>query len=296
MGVRARRLVVALIAMAAGTALGASVTPTMSAWLDKGGATMSITAIGQAPPEPVGPVYPGPGTDFEPPAWSGPNAEGNPEPTNVCFTVEITTDSSTPVAWIVMIETDQPPFNNVPPFVYPPGFRGQFFGWEQSYNFAPAVDYATTGRYQMTPTATHQYASETVSYTATACAVNVPEPAWQPPGPDTYTQRDTLTLMRNGVMPCVAGTVDGNAPYYVGFTLSFDWMLFLDEQLTAGAISQAERDQWITYTHWAGGPPGYVNQAQGATGADYLVTLQGYASFSRNVAYYAPVEIASCAY
>ncbi len=73
-------------------------------------------------------------------------------------------------------------------------------------------------------------------------------------------------FVRNGSMPCVAGTVDGHQPFYVGFTLSFNWKTFLDEQLAAGAITQAEHDQWITYTHWAGGPPGY-NQAQGATGA-----------------------------
>jgi hypothetical protein len=101
--------------------------------------------------------------------------------------------------------------------------------------------------------------------------------------------------VRNGSMPCVAGTVDGHAPFHVGFTLSFNWRTFLDEQLAAGAISQAEHDLWITYTHWAGGPPGY-EASQGATGADYLVTLQGYSAFSRNVASFTPITIASCAY
>ena len=85
---------------------------------------------------------------------------------------------------------------------------------------------------------------------------NIPEPAWQPPGP-TPTRSGRAHLVRNGSMPCVAGTVDGHQPFYVGFTLSFNWKTFLDEQLAAAAITQAEYDQWITYTHWAGGPPGY---------------------------------------
>ena len=96
-------------------------------------------------------------------------------------------------------------------------------------------------------------------------------------------------------MPCVAGTVEGHQPFFVGFTLSFDWKAFLDTQLADGAITQPEHDQWITYTHWAGGPPGY-NQSQGATGSDYLVTLQGYAAETRTVSNIAPVTIASCAY
>jgi hypothetical protein len=295
MGPRARRSVVAVIALTTGIAIGATVAPTLATWLDRGGSTMSVTAINQAPPEAVGPVQPGPGgiTSFvASPIWSGPNGAPNPEPRNACFQMEIRTVSPVPIPWVVVIETDQPPFNNVAPFV---GFVGQFFGVNAAYGFAPASDYATTGRYLMTPTQTSQYASATQGYLAKACAVNVPEPAWQPPGPDTYTQRPLLTLVRNGAQPCVAGTVDGHRPFYVGFTLSFNWKTFLDERLAAGAITQTEHDQWIRNTHWAGGPPGY-NPAQGATGTDYLVTLQGYADFSRTVANFAPVTIASCSY
>ena len=35
-----------------------------------------------------------------------------------------------------MIETDQPPFNNVAPFN---GFQIQIYGYEQSYNFASSI-------------------------------------------------------------------------------------------------------------------------------------------------------------
>ncbi|MDY0909426.1 hypothetical protein [Microbacterium sp. CFBP9034] len=254
---------------------------------------MSVTAIQQAPPEPVEPVYPGPDTIFVgPPTWSGPNYVGNPEPKIVCFTVEILTTSEEKVPWTVVIETDQPPFNNVPPFE---GFQGGLYAGDATYTFAKAPDYATTGRYLVTPDYSFQWASATESYTVRACAIEVPEAAWQPAGPETYTQRPVI-FVPNGGMPCVAVTVDGHQPFYVGFTVSFNWKTFLDAQLTAGTITQTEYSQWITYTHWDGGPPGYPNLATGATGADYLVTLQGYAAAGRNVANFEPVTIASCAY
>ena len=104
-----------------------------------------------------------------------------------------------------------------------------------------------------------------------------------------------LQFIRNGSQPCVAGTVDGHQPFYVGFTLSFNWKTFLDEQLAASAITQAEYNQWLGFNHWAGGPAGYF-PAQGATGTDYLTTLQGYQVESRTVSNFAPVTIASCSY
>ena len=293
MGDRARRIVIAVVAMAAGAALGASIAPTMSAWEDRGGATMSVTAIEQPPPETVEPVYPGPGTIFVgPPVWSGPGYVGNPEPKIVCFTVKILTTSAEKVPWTVVMETDQPPFNNVPPF---DEFQGGLYAGDATYTFAQAPDYTTTGRYLVTPDYESQWASATESYTVMACAIEVPEAAWQPAGPDTYTQRPVV-FVRNSGSPCVAATVDGHQPFYVGFTVSFNWKTLLDEQLAAAAITQSEYDQWITHTHWDGGPPGYANLATGATGADYLVTLQGYAADGRNVADFEAVTIASCSY
>ena len=161
------------------------------------------------------------------------------------------------------------------------------------YNFPQAADYTISGRYLATPTRTDQYASLTQSFFAKICA-NTPEAAWQEPGPTTYTQT-TLTLVRNGSQPCVAGTVVGHQPFFVGFTLAFNWKDFLDAQLAAAAITQGEYNQWVNFTHWAGGPPGYL-AAQGATGTDFQVTLQGYAAESRTVSSVAPVTIASCSY
>jgi hypothetical protein len=256
---------------------------------------MSVTAINQPPPQPVGPVHPGPGgiTSFVGGVtWSGPNNTPNPTPLNACFRVEIRTTSATAIPWVVVLETSQPPFDNVEPFN---GFQGQLFGDGNSYNFAPASDYSATGRFLMTPTSPAQYASATQSYVAKACAVNTPEPAWQPAGPTTYTQRPNLTFVRSGSQPCVAATVDGHQPYFVGFSVAFDWKAVLDAQLAASAITSAEYARWLPYTHWAGAPDGY-NAAQGATGTDYFVTLRGYADFTRTVSNLAPVTIASCAY
>lgn len=290
MAERARGFVVAGIALAGSLVFAGSVAPTGAAWLDRGGATMSVTAVEEPPPDVAGPVTPDTGTTFAPPTWSG-HGSNLPTPRSVCFQITIFTTSPTPAPWRVLLETDQPPFNNVAPFT---GFQYQLFGDGASYTFAPMPDYAVTGRYVMTPTQTSQYASITQGYTARACA-NTPEPAWQPPGPTTYTQREELVLVRNGTQPCVAATVDGHQPFFVGFTVSFNWKTFLDERLAASAITTAEYNQWLPFTHWAGGPPGY-DPAQGATGTDYLVTLQGYADYSRNVYEVSPVTIASCSY
>ncbi|MGI9822765.1 hypothetical protein [Agromyces sp. Marseille-Q5079] len=289
---RVRNVTLALVALLGGAAFATSIGSTGAAWEDRGGSSMTVTAIDQRPPNVTGPVTPDTGSTFVgPPLWSGHNGSPTPTPRYMCFTVEIRTTSTTPVAWRVILETDRPPFNNVAPF---DGFDFQLFGDGASYGFAPAADYAITGRYVMTPTQSSQWASVTQSYTAKACA-STPEPAWQPPGPTTYTQRPTLELVRNGSQPCVAATVDGHQPYFVGFSVSFDWKAFLDGQLAASAITPAEYDQWLTFTHWAGGPPGYL-AAQGATGTDYLVTLQGYEEASRNVYAPTPVTIASCSY
>ena len=264
-----------------------------SGWIDRGGSKMVITAIANPVPAPDLPVVPGPDTSFvSGPTWSGQGTNPNPTPTLACFTVGIRTTSPTLAPWSVTLRTYRPPFDNVPPFT---GFQGQLFGESAAYNFAPAADYATTGFYVMTPTQPSQYASATQTYTAKACAVNTPEARWQPAGSTTYTQLSPLQLVRNGSQPCVAGTVQGHRPYFIGFSLLFNWQTFLAERRAAGAITQAEYNQWINYTHWAGGPPGYL-AAQGATGTDFQVSLQGYSAESRTVSNIANVTIASCAY
>jgi hypothetical protein len=292
MSERSSRLIIAAITVVGGIALGAGIAPTVAAWEDRGGSTMTITSIEEPPPPVVGPVTPDSGTTFTGPTWSGLNNNPNPGPAQACFTVVINTTSATLAPWTLLMHTSQPPFNNTPPFT---GFQGQIFGENASYVITTAADYATSGILLVTPSQPSQYASLTVSYTAEVCVVNTPEPAWQPAGPTTYTQRATLQLIRSGSQPCVAGTVDGHQPYYVGFTILFNWKTFLDEQLAASAITQAEHDQWLGYNHWAGGPSGIL-PAQGATGTDYQTSLQGYQIESRTVANIAPVTIASCSY
>jgi hypothetical protein len=286
-------LVTASLAAAAGIAVGATMAPTVAAWIDRGGSKLVITAVEEPTPAVSPPVQPGTSTGIvSGPVWTGQGTNPNPTPTIACFTITISTTSLVPAAWQVIIHTALPPFDNVPPFT---GFQGSIFGESAAYNFAPAPNYATTGDLIMTPTQPTQFASNLVFYTAKVCAVNTPEPAWQPAGPTTYTQLAPLQLIRNGTQPCVAGTVQGHRPYYIGFSLLFNWKTFLDERLAASAITQAEYNQWITYTHWAGGPTGFL-PAQGATGTDFQVSLQGYSAQSRTVSNIANVTIASCAY
>jgi hypothetical protein len=266
---------------------------TTTGWIDRGGSKMVITAIANPVPVPENPVVPGTGTTFvSGPIWTGQGTNPNPTPTLACFTVGIRTTSATLAPWTVQLRTYRPPFDNRPPFT---GFQGQLFGESNSYSFTPAADYASTGIYLMTPTQPNQYASTTQTYTAKVCAVNTPEPQWQPAGPTTYTQLSPLQLVRNGSQPCVAGTVQGHQPYFVGFTLIFNWKTFLDQQLAASAITPAEYNQWLPFTRWAGGPTGFL-PSQGATGTDYQVSLQGYSAQSRTVSNIANVTIASCAF
>ncbi len=146
----------------------------------------------------------------------------------------------------------------------------------------------------MEPTSITQRASLTESHVASVCFDRVPEPEWQPPGPASYTQQPELPLVRKGSQPCVVATVVGHQPYYVGFTISFNWKDYLDEHLAAAQITQAEYDSWLPYTHWASGPPG-VDNGRGATGTDYLVTFEGVKESSRNVSSINNVTLGSCA-
>jgi hypothetical protein len=237
-------------------------------------------------------VTPDAETSFAAPVWSGIRNDPNPTPTSACFRIEIFTTSVDPAPWRVIIETDQPPFNNIPPFI---GFQGTLTSGENpGYAFNPAADYDVSGRYLMEPTVSAQYASSTQSYVASACLDKVPEPEWQPPGPESYTQRPELLLVRKGSQPCVVATVDGHQPYFVGFDISFNWKVLLDEQLAADAITQAEYDAWLPYTRWASGPAGFEN-GNGATGTAYHVTFAGDKEATRNVSTIAPVELGSCA-
>lgn len=285
---------IAALAAVGGVALGASLQVTSAAWIDRGAAVMAITAIQEPPPDLVAPVVPGESTTFPPPVWTGPDAEPHPLPTVACFTIVINTTSPTPIAWQVVIHTGLAPFDNRPPFTE---LQGGLYGQNgQFYNFAAAADYATSGDFLMTPFAPDQYASTTVSHTAKVCAVNTPEPPWQPPGPTTYTQLSPLQLIVNGSNPCVAATVEGYSEFFVGFTVAFNWKTLLDERLAAGGITQAQYDQWLPYVHWAGVAPGVPEGSQGATGTDYEVTLQGYSVTGRTVAEFNNVTIGSCAY
>jgi len=295
MDTRARRLLVAAIAAVGGIALGASLGGTMAAWEDRGGASMTITSIEEPPPPVLLPVTPGSGTSFTGPTWSGLNGPPTaPLPTQFCFTVVINTTSIEPVrsAWTLLLHTTQPPFNNSPPVA---DFRFKLYSTSGAI-FTDAADYATSGIILATPAGDYQYASSTFSYTITICATGTPEPAWQPPGTQTYTQL-SVVLIPQGIprTPCVAGTVKGNQPFFVGFTVVFDWNALLDAELAAGRITQAEYTQWLGYNHWSGGPPGYYG-SQGATGDAYVTSLQGYQAESRSVSNFANVTIASCSY
>ena len=282
-------------AAAGGGAVGPFIATTEAAWLDKGGASMSVTAVEEPPPPLAIAVLPGADTFFAgPPVWSGIEGEVNPTPTSACFRVDVRTTSETPAPWHIILETDQPPFNNSPPFTIF-GFQGLLYTNDNpGYTFEPALDYELSGRYLMDPIRFTQNASETEGYVATACIERVPEPEWQPPGGESYTQRPELEFSRRLDGPCIVATVDGHQPYFVGFTVSFNWRTVLDDLLAAGEITSVEHVLWLTYTHWGGIPIGVVN-ARGATGTNFLVTLQGFTRESRSVSEIAPVSNGACA-
>ncbi|MET0843339.1 MAG: hypothetical protein ABWY23_05785 [Mycetocola sp.] len=286
---RKRVLAPALVLVAgivAGATLPTVVVPTFASWLDRGGTSITLNAVVAPPPNPVAPIVPRTGptaTIFDlPPVWTPTS------PHNFCFDVDVRTTSSTPAAWAIELHTGQPPFDNSAPFA---GFVGQLIG---DYDFTPASDYATTGDILATPKRPDQYASATVPYPVRICAVNTPIPAWQPPGPTTYTQLEPMTLVLNGSQPCVVATVQGHRPYYVGFTVAFNWSDFLDTQ----PITPEQKALWLGYRHWDGqAPPPTASQAStGATGTDNYVTLQAYNPDVRSVSSLAPVTLSSCAY
>ena len=286
MKARTRRLGLALAAGAlVGALVPSVVVPTVAAWVDLGGAQITLNAIDEPPPEtvlPIAPVAPGTTTVPETEVWAGPNFSGDPAPTIFCYSIEVRTSSDTLAPWTMLMRTNQPPFNGVA--------QGNIFPWNTNMAFTPDVDYTTNGEIVVTPAFDTQWASVDQGYLWAICVVNTPLPDWQPPGDDTYEQIST-TLVRNGSQPCVALTVTGFQPFYVGFTGVFDWQAILDAQATP-----AEKTAWLGLTHWDGAAPGFPNGSTGATGTDYLTTLSAYDFNYRVVSNYNDVTISSCAY
>lgn len=280
---RKRNVVALLAGIVVGALMPIAVVPTVAAWVDLGGAEVLLTAVDQpVAPTPTAPIEPlAPDTSF--------GSAGTWDlisPVQFCFNVSVFTTSPTPAQWTVVLHTARPPFNQLgPPFS---GFQGQLY--PTNYVFTPAADYATSGDILMTPEASYEYASATVPWPLQVCAANVPFPAWQPAGPDTYEVIST-TLVRNGDQPCVAVLVRGYTPYFIGFTATFNWQTVLLAQATP-----AEQAAWLPLKHWAGSAPGYPFGSSGSTAADYSVTLTAYDPNHAAIAENADITLSSCAY
>lgn len=274
--------------------MGASrVEDTSAVWVDVGTTQLSVTAETDPPAltppltsEDTNTVITGTPDDWE---WT---SQDNPRPTpnQFCVQFQITSPSSTLVPWRVTLHLGVPPFNWTAPFTT--SMIGNIFfpsGYYSTLTAAP--DFATSGLVYLTPDPfnSEQLVSATHPVTAKFCA-NVPDPPWQPAGPDTYEVTSATLDTPPGSNPCFTVVVTGYLPYFVGFTANFDYQSVLNQALSESVISQATYDRWLPLVNWAG------PSAQGATGADYLVTLTGYSAATRNVDQWAPVTLQSCAF
>ncbi len=265
---------------------------TAAAWTDSGVTLVSVVARADPPALTLPITSEDPNTVIQggPDEWVW-SSEGGPSPTpnNFCLQFTITSPSVTPVAWRVTLHLDVPPFNWSAPFTtamigniyFPAGYFS---------TLTPSPDLATSGLVYLTPDPFNsaQLVSAGNPVVEKFCA-NVPDPPWQPEGPTTYTVVSATLDVPPGFNPCVTVVVTGHLPYYVGFTANFDYKAILDEALAGSVIDQATYDRWLPLVVWAG------PSAQGATGADYLVTLTGYSAATRNINQWADVTLQSCA-
>ena len=257
--------------------------PTTAVWEDRGGSAITVTAAAAPPPPMDAPIVATNAQTVlhaETEKMSGQNYLSEPTPIQFCFTEEVTTTSAADAPWSLTMHTLLRPFN---------GAKAADFYTMWEYGVTQAADYATSGDLIVTPTRADQYASTTKPYMFKFC-VNTPEPAWVAPGATTY-ELTGLALSVDGLgRPCVTAVTTGHTKYFVRFTATFDYKALLDRELAAQRISPAQYGDFIDNVYWQS------QEASGATGSNYSVTLTGYNSLNRSVREATSISLTSCSY
>lgn len=260
--------VAALLLLLSGALL--SVRTSEAAWVDPVVVSASVAA-GTWGGGGDGPFSPGnDDTVISDVNWSVPSAA------QACADIDITTDSTTPIAWAVDVDTSQPPYNGGLPddlrgatvdILPAPGGVGRIVGT------GSGADDPFNAQWNNLEIMAGQTA------TATICAYNLPLPEIVDPGPDTYTYTTELTGTSQ-YNACAVTTVTGHAsPFYVGVEVVVDWSDVVDQAVADGQISQAEGDVLasLPLTRWesAGavdvGQDGDIYTVRGTTGQNSAI-------------------------
>lgn len=284
---RAIRAVAGVLGAVALVAVAATASPTAAVWEDRGRTVLPVSAGDPAPEsEAVVPITSGANTVFQvdendPETWAWTNNTGTPWPAaqDFCITLPVKTDTTELSAWELELHFPLSPWDWDAPFNAQ--MTSQIY-YSANYSLTPADDYETSGLVYMRPdTDMGEWASSTVTYTVAFCA-QTGEPAYFPPGPDTY-EITSLSVADSGGQARVTLVVTGVTWYFIGYTATFNLKDLLDQSLADGEITQAQYDAWLPTKIWYG--PG----TSGATGADYNVTVTPYNVFNTYVNEHVPI-------
>jgi hypothetical protein len=213
------------------TASGARVYVSVGTW---------PVAATWAPPTPTSPVYPGPdGTAFDTSVtWDLKNATSGQQ---ACFTIRVTTQSTTPITWSAYIDTSRAPFN------------GQRTGYSlqgsESWKYRLQEDTPSVGLVRISGRTDVWQPYDTV----VAGQVRVVEVChYDLPGAVVTPSAYTVTFA-NGTwtdrLACVVTTVTGNgtSPFYVAWQTPVDLTAAVQRLQSAGRTPDAWRyggEEW----------------------------------------------------
>lgn len=226
---RLRRLsgLVALLLVVAGVVATRATGPTSAAWTDP--AIVVAMASSTSWTSTTGnPVVPGnSSTSVSNITWTQNNYTSS---ISVCFSAQVTTASATPVAWAIVIDTSQPPWNGVTT-----GYSQQGDGYSWADNTPSAGKIQISGGYT-----DNMGASATQPRTVSVCNSSL-----QPIAASKATAAFT-TASEHGTwtdsQACIVTTVAGNGsqPFY------FNWAASVDMQPAiarlVGGVSQIRAD------------------------------------------------------
>ncbi|GII98886.1 hypothetical protein CLV28_2673 [Sediminihabitans luteus] len=226
--------VAALLALLAllGLAVAQPIATTDAAWSDDAVVAGAASAGTWGGGGGEGPITPGDdATIVSNEAWTVSSEQ------QFCVAFDVTTESTTPVEWSVLLATSLAPFNGA----HQGDLTGATLASEPDAEGVARL-VGTVGWEGQAWHAVQNNHSIVAGQTASVkvCVYDAGTPEIVQPGDDTYTY--TTVLQENGVnnQACAVTTVTGHSQFYVGVEVVVDWSDLLDAALAAGQITPAE--------------------------------------------------------
>lgn len=182
------------------------------------------------PLAPVGPIYPGNGdtvtTDLE---WTSITSN----PVQGCFSVDVSTTSTTPVVWRITLDLARAPFNGAT--------TGYSIQGSDSWRYAQYAATPSAGYLQIGGTADVSAGRRTIvagqTYEVSVCHWSLPPGAQTPSAYSVSTVQGTWTAARACLVTTVTG--NGSSQFYVGWTVQLDMQSAVNRLQSAGRTFDA---------------------------------------------------------